>query len=67
MGNPKSADASRRNYMSKTHKPEVVPVTAVPAPIPSRKAANNSYTGVKTDTVGPQVYEPKVNLAKHSA
>jgi hypothetical protein len=61
QGHPKSTDAKRALYGSKTHKELAVIPKPVPAPIPARKTAPNAYSGNGADTVGPAVYDPKLS------
>lgn len=39
----------------------------IPPSIPAKKLSNQCYSAVGTDTVGPALYEPKLNIAKHKA
>ncbi len=39
----------------------------MPPPIPSRKVATDAYSGIKHDTVGPALYNPKPETQKQSA
>jgi hypothetical protein len=67
LGYLQSTDAKRLKYGEKTHGELAVVPLAVPPPIPSRKVANDAYSGVKQDTVGPALYNPKLDIQKHTA
>lgn len=46
------------------HGQAVITAKPVPPPIPSRKVAADSYTGRKSDTVGPARYNPNYEAAR---
>lgn len=67
IGYLQSTDAKRLKYGEKVHCELTVVPTAVPPPIPSRKIATDAYSGLKNDTVGPALYNPKPEIQKHTA
>lgn len=58
QGYPKSTDAKRTLYGSKTHHDIVVVPKPSTVGIPSRKIAPKAYSGLAQDTVGPALYNP---------
>jgi hypothetical protein len=45
---------------------ELIP-KSLPPSIPSKKVSAQAYTGTKTDTVGPALYNPKLDNSRHKA
>jgi hypothetical protein len=62
MGWPGSNDKSRDKYNASKHNDLVNIPKAVPASIPGKKVSSQSYSAVGHDTVGPALYNPKIEL-----
>jgi len=67
QGHPKSTDAKRAAYGSKVHGDLTVIPKAVPNGIPNKKLAPQSYSGNGQDTVGPALYNPKVDITREAS
>lgn len=59
-------DQSREKYNANHHKELGVP-KPVPPSIPAKKISSQSYSAVGNDTVGPALYDPKVNITRRQA
>lgn len=67
MGRPGLNDRSREKYNAAVHNDLVNIPKAVPASIPGKKVSAQSYSAVGHDTVGPALYNPKIELQHHRA
>ena len=67
MGLIKSTDAKREMYGEKAHSDLAVVPKQVPPGIPAKKIAQNAYSGLGQDTVGPALYNPNQDASKHVA